>query len=227
MSTRLANTFFSFTKPPRPPDVWELNCAFSNKKARLHLWWEYSEVSQVPALILPSLRLCPAGVVVCKTVPFVQTTAILTGILTMTCIAIERYQGIVFPLKMRRHYSPKRAYKMLGTTYGAICSKAHSSHRCHRRHCELTWCPVLTSLPPRRAGVDCLRPGGLTDAVCAAAGGRRHNNSTVLPVSVLRKSEWLKKNVSLRAGEASDIAWAWGLYIHEGKTKIRREQRLD
>ncbi|MEQ2178845.1 hypothetical protein GOODEAATRI_018499 [Goodea atripinnis] len=41
------------------------------------------------------------GVLVCKTVPFVQTTAIVTGILTMTCIAIERYQGIVFPLKMR------------------------------------------------------------------------------------------------------------------------------
>lgn len=32
----------------------------------------------------------------------------------MTCIAIERYQGIVFPLKMRRQYSSKRAYKMLG-----------------------------------------------------------------------------------------------------------------
>lgn len=55
-----------------------------------------------------------AGVLVCKTVPFVQTTAIVTGILTMTCIAIERYQGIVFPLKMRRQYSSKRAYKMLG-----------------------------------------------------------------------------------------------------------------
>lgn len=58
--------------------------------------------------------LFPAGVLVCKTVPFVQTTAIVTGILTMTCIAIERYQGIVFPLKMRRQYSSKRAYKMLG-----------------------------------------------------------------------------------------------------------------
>eukprot|EP00066_Takifugu_rubripes_P000636 XP_003961287.2 PREDICTED: pyroglutamylated RFamide peptide receptor [Takifugu rubripes] len=57
------------------------------------------------------------GVVVCKTVPFVQTTAIVTGILTMTCIAIERYQGIVFPLKMRRQYSPKRAYKMLGLVW--------------------------------------------------------------------------------------------------------------
>ncbi|KAK7148478.1 hypothetical protein R3I93_012722 [Phoxinus phoxinus] len=41
------------------------------------------------------------GVLVCKTVPFVQTTAIVTGILTMTCIAAERYQGIVHPLKSR------------------------------------------------------------------------------------------------------------------------------
>ncbi|XP_031171180.1 pyroglutamylated RF-amide peptide receptor [Sander lucioperca] len=57
------------------------------------------------------------GVLVCKTVPFVQTTAIVTGILTMTCIAIERYQGIVFPLKMRRQYSSKRAHKMLGLVW--------------------------------------------------------------------------------------------------------------
>ncbi|XP_068439783.1 pyroglutamylated RF-amide peptide receptor [Clinocottus analis] len=57
------------------------------------------------------------GVLVCKTVPFVQTTAIVTGILTMTCIAIERYQGIVFPLKMRRQYSSKRAYNMLGLVW--------------------------------------------------------------------------------------------------------------
>ncbi|XP_029954273.1 pyroglutamylated RF-amide peptide receptor [Salarias fasciatus] len=59
------------------------------------------------------------GVLVCKTVPFVQTTAIVTGILTMTCIAIERYQGIVFPLKMRRQYSSRRAYKMLGLVWVA------------------------------------------------------------------------------------------------------------
>lgn len=62
-----------------------------------------------PVCVLP-----PAGVLFCKAVPFVQTTAIVTGILTMTCIAVERYQGIVFPLKTRRQYSPKRAYKMLG-----------------------------------------------------------------------------------------------------------------
>ncbi|CAL8302965.1 unnamed protein product [Lota lota] len=57
------------------------------------------------------------GVLVCKTVPFVQTTAIVTGILTMTCIAIERYQGIVYPLKMRRQYTSRRAYKMLGIVW--------------------------------------------------------------------------------------------------------------
>ncbi|XP_056097780.1 pyroglutamylated RF-amide peptide receptor [Rhinichthys klamathensis goyatoka] len=57
------------------------------------------------------------GVLVCKTVPFVQTTAVVTGILTMTCIAIERYQGIVYPLKMKRQYTPKRAYKMLGLVW--------------------------------------------------------------------------------------------------------------
>uniref|UniRef100_A0AAY3ZUM9 Pyroglutamylated RF-amide peptide receptor n=1 Tax=Denticeps clupeoides TaxID=299321 RepID=A0AAY3ZUM9_9TELE len=57
------------------------------------------------------------GVLVCKTVPFVQTTAIVTGILTMTCIAVERYQAIVYPLKMKRQYTPRRAYKMLGVVW--------------------------------------------------------------------------------------------------------------
>lgn len=74
------------------------------------------------SLFPPSVFFSPAGVLVCKTVPFVQTTAIVTGILTMTCIAIERYQGIVFPLKMRRQYSSKRAYKMLGICEsGLLC----------------------------------------------------------------------------------------------------------
>ncbi len=54
------------------------------------------------------------GVLVCKTVPFVQTTAIVAGILTMTCIAVERYQGIVHPLKIKRQCTPQRAYRMLG-----------------------------------------------------------------------------------------------------------------
>ncbi|XP_062859566.1 pyroglutamylated RF-amide peptide receptor isoform X6 [Trichomycterus rosablanca] len=60
------------------------------------------------------------GVLVCKTVPFVQTTAIVTGILTMTCIAVERYQGIVHPLKMKRQYTPKRAYRMLVCVSGLV-----------------------------------------------------------------------------------------------------------
>ncbi|XP_057198983.1 pyroglutamylated RF-amide peptide receptor isoform X3 [Triplophysa rosa] len=57
------------------------------------------------------------GVLVCKTIPFVQTTAIVTGILTMTCIAVERYQGIVHPLKIKRQCTPQRAYRMLGVVW--------------------------------------------------------------------------------------------------------------
>ncbi|XP_039598123.1 pyroglutamylated RF-amide peptide receptor-like [Polypterus senegalus] len=57
------------------------------------------------------------GAFVCKMVPFVQSTAIVTGILTMTCIAVERYQGIVYPLKMKRQYTSKRAFKMLGAVW--------------------------------------------------------------------------------------------------------------
>ncbi|XP_023663935.2 pyroglutamylated RF-amide peptide receptor [Paramormyrops kingsleyae] len=59
------------------------------------------------------------GVLVCKSVPFVQTMAIVTGILTMTSIAVERYQGIVHPLKMKRQYTPQRAYKVLGLVWMA------------------------------------------------------------------------------------------------------------
>ncbi|XP_056616799.1 pyroglutamylated RF-amide peptide receptor isoform X2 [Triplophysa dalaica] len=57
------------------------------------------------------------GVLVCKTIPFAQTTAIVTGILTMTCIAVERYQGIVHPLKIKRQCTPQRAYRMLGVVW--------------------------------------------------------------------------------------------------------------
>ncbi|KAM9773965.1 pyroglutamylated RF-amide peptide receptor [Syngnathus typhle] len=59
------------------------------------------------------------GALVCKAVPFVQTTAVVTGILTMTCIAIERYLGIVFPLRMRQQSASERAYKMLGLVWTA------------------------------------------------------------------------------------------------------------
>uniref|UniRef100_H3BF45 Pyroglutamylated RF-amide peptide receptor n=2 Tax=Latimeria chalumnae TaxID=7897 RepID=H3BF45_LATCH len=57
------------------------------------------------------------GHFVCKMVPFVQTTAVVASTLTMTCIAVERYQGIVHPLKMRRQYTNSRAYKMLGLVW--------------------------------------------------------------------------------------------------------------
>nr|XP_005285271.1 pyroglutamylated RF-amide peptide receptor-like [Chrysemys picta bellii] len=54
------------------------------------------------------------GPFVCKMVPFIQTTAVVASTLTMTCIAVERYQGIIHPLKMKRQYTNKRTYKMLG-----------------------------------------------------------------------------------------------------------------
>ncbi|KAH0623028.1 hypothetical protein JD844_030926 [Phrynosoma platyrhinos] len=61
------------------------------------------------------------GPFVCKMIPFMQTTAVVTSTLTMTCIAVERYQGIIHPLKMKRQYTNKRAFKMLGCVWtGAI-----------------------------------------------------------------------------------------------------------
>ncbi|XP_040201810.1 pyroglutamylated RF-amide peptide receptor-like [Rana temporaria] len=57
------------------------------------------------------------GPFVCKMVPFIQTTAVVASTLTMTCIAVERYQGIVHPLKMKRQYTNRRAYKMLGLVW--------------------------------------------------------------------------------------------------------------
>lgn len=54
------------------------------------------------------------GAFICKMVPFVQCTAIVTEILTMTCIAVERHQGLVHPFKMKRQYTNQRAFTMLG-----------------------------------------------------------------------------------------------------------------
>ncbi|XP_060747542.1 pyroglutamylated RF-amide peptide receptor [Tachysurus vachellii] len=45
-----------------------------------------------------------AGNFLCKLVPFLQVTAIATSILTMTCIAVERFQGILYPLHVRNNY---------------------------------------------------------------------------------------------------------------------------
>ncbi|KAM9330473.1 pyroglutamylated RF-amide peptide receptor [Gastrophryne carolinensis] len=57
------------------------------------------------------------GEFACKMVPFVQSTAIVTEILTMTCIAVERHQGIIHPLKMKWQYTNKRAFTMLGIVW--------------------------------------------------------------------------------------------------------------
>ncbi|XP_055468791.1 pyroglutamylated RF-amide peptide receptor-like [Psammomys obesus] len=57
------------------------------------------------------------GAFICKMVPFVQCTAIVTEILTMTCIAVERHQGLVYPFKMKRQYTNQRAFTMLGVVW--------------------------------------------------------------------------------------------------------------
>ncbi|CAO2605163.1 Pyroglutamylated RF-amide peptide receptor [Lemmus lemmus] len=57
------------------------------------------------------------GAFICKMVPFVQCTAIVTEILTMTCIALERHQGLVHPFKMKRQYTNQRAFTMLGMVW--------------------------------------------------------------------------------------------------------------
>uniref|UniRef100_H0UWF3 Pyroglutamylated RF-amide peptide receptor n=1 Tax=Cavia porcellus TaxID=10141 RepID=H0UWF3_CAVPO len=50
------------------------------------------------------------GSFICKMVPFVQSAAIVTEILTMTCIAVERHQGLVHPFKMKWQYTNQRAF---------------------------------------------------------------------------------------------------------------------
>ncbi|RXN32407.1 pyroglutamylated RFamide peptide receptor-like protein [Labeo rohita] len=55
-----------------------------------------------------------AGDFLCKLIPFLQVTAIATSMLTMTCIAVERFQGILYPLHVRNSYFLCHAFKMLG-----------------------------------------------------------------------------------------------------------------
>ncbi|XP_028658963.1 pyroglutamylated RF-amide peptide receptor-like [Erpetoichthys calabaricus] len=57
------------------------------------------------------------GAFACKMVPFIQSTAIVTEILTMMCIAIERHQGIMHPLKMKWQYTNRRAFTILGVVW--------------------------------------------------------------------------------------------------------------
>ncbi|XP_036045318.1 pyroglutamylated RF-amide peptide receptor [Onychomys torridus] len=57
------------------------------------------------------------GAFICKMVPFVQSTAVVTEILTMTCIAVERHQGLVHPFKMKWQYTNRRAFTILGVVW--------------------------------------------------------------------------------------------------------------
>uniref|UniRef100_A0A0G2JH05 Pyroglutamylated RFamide peptide receptor n=1 Tax=Mus musculus TaxID=10090 RepID=A0A0G2JH05_MOUSE len=57
------------------------------------------------------------GAFICKMVPFVQSTAVVTEILTMTCIAVERHQGLIHPFKMKWQYTTRRAFTILGVVW--------------------------------------------------------------------------------------------------------------
>ncbi|XP_062867818.1 pyroglutamylated RF-amide peptide receptor [Trichomycterus rosablanca] len=54
-----------------------------------------------------------AGNFLCKLVPFLQVAAIATSILTMTCIALERFQGILYPLHVRNSHVLHSSIAML------------------------------------------------------------------------------------------------------------------
>ncbi|TSK72047.1 Pyroglutamylated RFamide peptide receptor [Bagarius yarrelli] len=58
-----------------------------------------------------------AGNFLCKLVPFLQVTAIATSILTMTCIAVERFQGILYPLHVRNNYILHSSIMMLAAVW--------------------------------------------------------------------------------------------------------------
>lgn len=105
------------------------------------------------------------GAFICKMVPFVQCTAIVTEILTMTCIAMERHQGLVHPFKMKRQYTNQRAFIMLGVFItSCYCGKAselknsnkylslltgsvHGLLVCWARTCDGELVPELGGLP--------------------------------------------------------------------------------
>ncbi|KAJ7327004.1 hypothetical protein JRQ81_016763 [Phrynocephalus forsythii] len=72
----------------------------------------------IPFTVLQNIsRNWLGGTFACKMVPFVQSTAVVTEILTMTCIAVERHNGVVHPLKMKWQYTNRRAYTMLGIVW--------------------------------------------------------------------------------------------------------------
>ncbi|KAI5932216.1 pyroglutamylated RF-amide peptide receptor [Manis javanica] len=57
------------------------------------------------------------GAFICKMMPFVQSTAVVSEILTMTCIAVERHQGLVHPFRMKWQYTNQRAFTVLGVVW--------------------------------------------------------------------------------------------------------------
>ncbi|XP_076996281.1 pyroglutamylated RF-amide peptide receptor [Tamandua tetradactyla] len=72
----------------------------------------------VPVTILQNVSdAWRGGTFICKMVPFVQVTAVVTEILTMTCIAVERHQGLVHPFRMKCQHPKRRAFTMLGVVW--------------------------------------------------------------------------------------------------------------
>ncbi|MGH0136822.1 UNVERIFIED_CONTAM: hypothetical protein FKN15_019814 [Acipenser sinensis] len=53
------------------------------------------------------------GQLACNAVPCVQVTAVVASTLTLSCIAAERYQSIVPPLRSKRHYTSTRTHRLL------------------------------------------------------------------------------------------------------------------
>ncbi|XP_016833161.1 pyroglutamylated RF-amide peptide receptor isoform X1, partial [Cricetulus griseus] len=79
------------------------------------LRWVYTR--KLPQSFAQLGKMFVKGAFICKMVPFVQCTAIVTEILTMTCIAVERSQRLVHPFKMKQQYTNQRAFTMLGVVW--------------------------------------------------------------------------------------------------------------
>ncbi|KAJ8396970.1 hypothetical protein AAFF_G00012930 [Aldrovandia affinis] len=67
-----------------------------------------------------------------KLIPFLQVPATATSILTMACIAVERFHGILYPLKLRSDCSPCHATKRFDEKERSPQLKAWCCRRNHR-----------------------------------------------------------------------------------------------
>ncbi|KAL8206983.1 UNVERIFIED_CONTAM: hypothetical protein K2H54_038397 [Gekko kuhli] len=136
------------------------------------------------------------GVFACKMVPFVQSTAIVTEILTMTCIAAERHNGIVHPLKMKWQYTNRRAYTMLGIVW--LAAAIVGSPMWHVQRLEVTHGPGLflrhcrlpSEVPPP-ADKTCLGQGAEGAEATASAATRQKELQplVLLPMETLEGKE--------------------------------------